>query len=650
MLITKGSPSLVGTPVTSARLWTAGLAPRTGGGWDFIAQAYQYPSASPSEWVVMNLETGEYTRSEGPVYMYMNVLYSINNQLRAPNGRIFFFGLETYGAYFDPTDRQVHQLDKMVTGNIDAISFQSRFGPDGKIYIGTQSITNELPAIIKFDPDTLESEVIGRVGENRLDYSYAYTLYADPPWVYVAVGQNPWELCAINIETSEMIVLATRSAAGLISVGYPADGSYGITATLYDTPSDPTPEVVWCVDGTTYPYTGLTDLPFTPRNVVPVSNPISNPPTVTISRGAGFVNWSAPGSDVVNERSWEVTYTEPVPIESLEVMADGTIIGNAQQYQGFFKVIGDEITWFGAWDEVSQGPRLPIGEYLYITGYPNGRLFRYDKRLDWAPWNNNPLYLGAFTGADAHYPKQLKQSNNGRLYYSGRRERDGQGGGVGWYNIAEETFGGHNDGLNFLNPIGLVVLDDIQRVVYSGVLNDDPEFPGDTPTTAQLVIYNYELEEISRKTVKPGLTTTGLIFPSGIAGTIVGIVDGTDGFIYQYSVSRGALVKQASFDFDVADARYDAVSGVIKATTAEGRLLQIDPTTLVVDDAGPLEDGELLTWIGDMIYYTKSAELWKQDTTNHILHTDNPKGIGPYRDSGVPRPYAIIIKQMRKRR
>ncbi|HMG57772.1 MAG TPA: hypothetical protein VK601_29930, partial [Kofleriaceae bacterium] len=203
-------------PMRSARAWTTALAPNARGGWNFITQTYEYQSGTPTEFVVLDLATGQQTVTQGPAGIYANSNYQIDGQLRAANGRIFFPELDDQMAYYDPADETVKQVGVLPGGAGDQLMFRVVFGPDGKLYGGTQS--SGLPTVFRLDPDTLRYDVLGSVGRDRSSYSYAYYVAVDPPWLYAAVGQSPWELAALNMTTGEMKILATRGDDGFMQL------------------------------------------------------------------------------------------------------------------------------------------------------------------------------------------------------------------------------------------------------------------------------------------------------------------------------------------------------------------------------------------------------------------------------------------------
>jgi len=353
---------------------------------------------------------------------YANSLFQISNQLRAPNGRIFFPEAVNYLMYYDPADEMVHQLGPVVDtahGRIDDIFYNAVFGPDENLYMGTQS--QQLPMVCSVDPTTTPPtiRIIEHVGRTRISsLSYAYYLQADTvtakKTLYAAVGKDPWELVAIDITTGDQTVLKSIPATGNIAfVTGREDAKYGIVCkcdTDLHNPDNVTTQL-WCVDLTTYEYTAGYDpkhLPFTTRNVTPVSNPIISPPQVDYSSGIGLVRWRPNGSTGPwKSVPYKVNNAAPVKIESLLPLPDGTVLGNVEQYLGFFHYdpAKSSTTWYGEWaGGLSGGPRLVVNGTVWMAGYPNGTLYSYDPARPWSPSDPaNPVHHGNYAASGMKY-------------------------------------------------------------------------------------------------------------------------------------------------------------------------------------------------------------------------------------------------------
>jgi hypothetical protein len=599
-------------PVRVARAWTTALAPNARGGWNFITQTYEHESGAPTEWVVLDLASGKQTVTEGPAGVYANSNYQIAEQLRAPGGRIFFPEADDQMAYYDPVDETVKQVGKLPGGAGDQLVFRVVFGPDGQLYGGTQS--RGLPTVFRLDPATLRYQVLGRVGRDRSSYSYAYYLAVDPPWLYAAVGQSPWELAALHMTTGELRILATRGDDGFMQLDTRAEG---VSVTLIrglHTPEQRS-EIQWCADGRLFPFVPGQPPPFPARKVAPRGAPVRGAPEVDVAAvdpdggGVGHVRWRPDSASAWREASFHVAHTAPVDIDSLVALPDGTLLGGAAQYHGFFRYDPRDrsIRRYRSLG-ISGGPRTVVGGVIYVAGYPNGALYAYDPRTPWTATRQprpdaNPAYLGNFAAAGAHYAYFLEPSRSGRLYYAGRRERDGVGGGVGSYDLATKQFAGHHVGLDTLDPRGLAVLDDLQRVVYSG--------RSTTAAAAQLVLFDRALAEQGRQTVVPGMRDTGQLFTTAERGVIVG-VSATDRVIYRHDVAAGTVLATKPLPGSVLAATQRPADRSIWIIV-DRALWRYDPVTLasrrVSELPEPPAGAGLLVWQGARLFWASASQL-----------------------------------------
>jgi hypothetical protein len=619
---------LVATPVMNARAWASGLAPNSAGSWNYITEIYELHDPNPPEWVVVDVHSGVTRRFNGVPGVYANDQMHIGNQLRAANGRIFFPCAKNHIAYYEPADEKIHEIPQIIPPNtrIDNIIYRAVFGPDGKIYGATQSAHLDLPMVFQLDPDTLTIRVLGNVGRDRLSYSYGYDVRVDPPWVYVAVGEQPWELAALNIDTGAMTIL--KKLEGLAPWMHLSDDENAVIATLTTDQGLPTQMQKKCylADGQAfpYPYTGQ----FVPRVVTPFSNKIVNPVEIDDSDGAGLLSWRPYESQGAwTKIHYSVNNRVPIPIESLAPLPDGTLIGNSSQYNGFWRYnptadSRDRTTWYGVRSglDVSQ-PLLEVSDgLLYITGYPNGVLFSYDWSKPWG-WVNpqdhtdhTPKKLGDFhSKSKMKYARCLISGSNGRLYCAGHRERDGQGTGLGSYHRTKHQFAGQFSNppnvLNFLEPSGLVEIGG--QIVFSGKVIR-------SLTTAQLVTYGYDLEPISQAIVELGALDTGQLFK--ISDTVLmGVVNSTPvmtppgapggpGWVYLFNVSTAALLLRRDLDAQLGAATQRADGSVWLMC---GRAItRVDPATLATRTIGTLSaPASHMAWLGDDLYLSIGPEL-----------------------------------------
>jgi hypothetical protein len=603
----------VGIPVRASRTWASALAPNARGGWNFITQSFELYTESPAEFIVVDLERGTSTIQEGTPKRFTNANFKVGSELRAPNGRVFFPGVDNTVAYYDPKDETVKELGSLLPIAEDKLFHQAVIAPDGKLYLGTQS--SKLPTIVQLDPVTLDARVLGQVGRQRNGYSYAYEMVVDSSWVYVTVGQSPWELVALHIPTGTSKVLATRDERGFMKLEDRANGVVATLITNLRTKSERREEL-WLAGGTGRP----TPSPRAARRTAGrgVEPP---PPEVDLSaanpdaNGIGRIAWRPRGSsEPFRKVQFKVQHVAPVKLESLVALPDGTLLGNAKQYHGFFRYRAERGFEFHGAHGPSGGPRAVLNGHVYIAGYPKGVLYRFDPAQPWTstlademnalrdlpPSDVNPRRLGNFRETGTHYASFLVADGD-MLFYAGRRERDGEGAGVGSYDPTRGLFAGHFRGLTTLDPSGLAVLG--EDVVFAGKSRVRGR-------EAQLVIYNRALEERARVVPRAGLSSAGTIFPTPEPGVIVGIV-AEDKIAYRYDVRARKLLGWVSLDGqpEASARRADGTIWLVLDRT----LVRIDPRTLALTPFGDVgsipENAEHLTWQGDDLYMTVGPEL-----------------------------------------
>jgi hypothetical protein len=631
------APISSGHPISSARQYTTALAPR-GSGWDFICQSYRSGEDVPTEWIVVNLDDGEIDRTEGANGVYSNTNFQIpssntliteNNQLRAPGGRIFF--PEAYGhigvdltdqhyvnvAYYEPSDRRVHQLPSFgspayPSPTRHAAVYSAAFDHVGDyLYLGTQAVIGDLPFVFRIDPESLAMLPIGPVGAAAsVNPKYAYYVAKDAgpgsQWLYVAVGQDPWELVAINVTSGAQTILATTTGPGFQFVTFDAMAN-GWRTTIYN---NGTPTLYWLADGAITAYPGSGSPPGGARAVTPYTNPLDEPPEIDWSHGIGEVSWRPFGSSGGwTPITYDVRYTGPVAIESLAVLADASLLGNGEQYSGFFRQPAEATSeWFGAWPLGLSSPvLLPVSESLvYLAGYPNGAFYAYDPRAKWQPGaaSPNPSPLGSWNASTSvKYSYYLERcETNARIYQSGRRERDSSGSGIGYYVPTTATFTGVTAApLDNLIPRGMVVIDSISRLVFSGETLDASD--------ASLLVYDLDLAPIAQHPVQAGLKNTGQLYETSTAAIVCAVTNDAPYYVYRFNVITGELI------------RIETLSGAVWSSTqrphdrsvwiaAGSDLVRMDPDTLARTTIASLSTigvVMLMAWTANTLWLVNDA-------------------------------------------
>ena len=628
--------SPLGKPVVTSRLWTDALVPRAGGGWNWIGQFYNYPNDHPTEWVVMNLETGvphiavEVLPPHVKRGHYANEKFGIRNQLRAPNGRVFFPAISAWWWYYDPTTGTVVNGGR-VQGSTDSVLYSMVFNHDGSMLYGGTLGTSQsahLPEVLTIDPVTLNVTPLCPVGSaGHTLNAYAYYLCADGDWLYVLVGEDIWDVVAVHVPTKTQTILKTSTVNAWAEFERKPEG---MTVKLQKS-AQPVDQF-WVADGNWYPYVAGQPPPFAPRDTTPYVNPLVNPPQIDESLCPSVLKWRPFGSTGAwTKRPFSITYTEPIPIESLLLLPDGSLLGDVEQYQGFFRFepASEKTRYFGKFKGITEGrSRLVVGGKAYISGYPNAPLWEYHPNAPWvttgAEDTNNPKLLGHYSNGVSHSGVKRSEilaysSGNNRLYMAGLRDRSGHGAGIGYYDFAHKQFAGLNTKLNFyVGGLGLVVFDNC--VVFGGTIGDDPAFPGQTPTVAELVLYDLDLIEIERQTPVPGLLGTGALFRTGEPTVVVGL-SSPGKLLYRWDIVSKQLLKSVTIASDICIAT-QGPTGTITAVLGSkqthppkcrGRkIVQIDPLTLVITTLGTLDGPEVGSIVqrGHDLYLWIGAELY----------------------------------------
>ncbi len=637
----------LGSPVVSSRQWTTALSPRNGGGWNFITQSYNYPQAIPTEWVVVNLDSGGYAVQQLRDSVYansnfqaasLNTAFTHTNQLRAPNGRIFFLEVGDGGAfanmaYYDPADELVHQFAPIDCGGGSsvALSFSATFDHAGDwLYVGTQAPGGDKPYLFRVNTTSLVVEQLGEIGTATLSaprYAYYIAKDAGPgsDYVYVAVGQLGWELISIKLSTGIATTLYTTSGPGFQFIQIGGD-SMGCGAVIYD---NGVPTEYWLAQGALSD--GTTPAPpLGARDVTPYAGTLSSPPEIDWSGGIGKVLWRPAGSFAPPTTiDYTVTYRSPITLESLNGLADGGVLGSAAQYNGYFSDRTGTPVWYGAWvGGLSSATSCAVSPTLaYLVGYPNGSLYRYNPTQVWEPGiaDPNPLLLGDYhTATGMKYPYSLQLSSNGRLYSCGRRERDSTGTGIGYYSVEGETFSGENGApLDNYAPRSALVMDSLGKFVVSGRTIDGSD--------AKLLVYDLNLGGLVQRTVEAGHTSTGALYPTADPDVILGICSDAPCYAYLYNVATHTLLDIGSIAGSIGAQAQNPTDKNVWAVVA-GVLSIIDPVTLGITQVATIGGITGLAWNfdGTVLYFLAGTELWKSTdahTTPEVPPTRPPSGM-----------------------
>lgn len=631
----------LGTPIVSDRLWATGLSPRDDGGWNWIGQFYQYPQENPSEWVVIDLETGAYQIYEDSPYTpgtegrYANASgnFNWNHQLRAPSGRIFWPANAGFWWYYEPADGSMHLEDIPNNPERDTTIYSGVFDvPGATVFWGTlgnkANNGTYLPQVVAVDPTTLAQTQLGRVGSNdHTTNAYAYFLHPDgvpgsttepSDWIYALVGEDIWDVVATQISTKTSTVLAQALTNNPFANFL--ERPEGLVVELYTNKGQPSQTLTqyWLVDGALYPYSypyNPADLPFSPRTVTPYVNPLVQPPQVNTTPCPFAIQWRPYGSGGAYTRlDFSLEYIEPVLIDNIATLSDGSILIIASQYQGWARYVppASQALFLGAGPNVSSSCFAPSPSLEYVSGYPNGILFAFDPTKPYDGGITNPVHLGAFSDGDTlsgvKYATALRyDASNARLYMDGARSRSGFGAGIGDYNVTSKVFGGTFAGLSlYTSGIGLALLGSGSSVALGGKTSDG--------STAQIFLYDLNLNLTSTQTPNAAWSDTGRLYPAPDNGNVVVGISATDQVAYRWNTSTQTLlatVNLSGYGTLNPPTLYDNGDGTVSMQLGN-EIVTLDLTTLVVTVLGTLPAGmTALTSlaISGGIYYTSIGSV-----------------------------------------
>jgi len=410
-------------------------------------------------------------------------------------------------------------------------------GTDGFLY-GAGSRDHKACAY-QFDTQTGKLKDFGTMGPSHAPNAcWGYSVGADDDYVYMASGKIPWYLVALNKKTGKDTVLLTMDdPRGHVSV---SQERYGCSASSRG--HDKT-ERYWLYKGQSMPKETGKPPPW-PEPETPQPWVVKPPaPELGIGKltpkadGWCELWYKQPDEDHWRAVGFEVP-TFPVPIYRVTALADGRVCGSGGNYLGNFLYDpgGNESVHPGLIKLSHYCSTVSDGK-VYMSGYPSSALYVWDPNLPWTankspnPWSDpiaennvesNPrrlCYLASH-GAGTHKMWTATTAADGTVYFGGRWYRNGEGGGLGWWNPRTGKANGLADPFVTFQIAYMTTAVDGRYVIISTICARDQTGKHPTPKDAKVFVFDTTTEKLVRDFVPvPAATRSGAI--AGVGGPFV---------------------------------------------------------------------------------------------------------------------------------
>lgn len=454
-----------------------------------------------------------------------------------------------------------------------------------------------------FNPATGEIRTFGPIGPVKKATGYAYSMGCDDTHLYVACGQIPWVLVAMDLATGKQVELDSAPEGGAASrMGI--TGHYG-GAEVFVQKGDNAPrkhywlyhgKAILRADGDTPPW-GQMKRPFP---AAPPQPELYLENTYPDDDGKATLWWRSAGSS----DKWQPVALEGIQKHALSIhrlfrMDDGRIWGTAHGGRGRF--IYDPaskcLTDLGDAGMSVYAIASANGK-LYWSGYPSGPIYEYDPKLPWTGDRGGPPGTPKFeymaAGNNPHlvhrdYFEPNKKTRvkkvlsaalgaDGMVYFGGRGQRDYEGGSLSWYDPAT----GKVDGIwkPFEKyPIGFITTAVQKRYIIA------------SSAATKVLVFDTKTHKVVKDfTPVPGARRGGPLLEVA-EGRLLGITedpkDKAAGILYGVEVPSGKVLFRKSVPYGM------------QFTWDQG----IDPTDF---QKGP--DGAIWTYLGNTLVRIRPAD------------------------------------------
>lgn len=653
---------LENTAVYGTRTGRYFLAPNKDGSADLL-QFYYPDYKGRADLLIADLGTGE-TKWEKFVPGQERLIFHLPSAVLAPNRKLFICGhvvvrnegLQHRVSVYDP-DTNTLDVDSIrtptLTGEVGAIAL----APDGKVHIAGMH-PNGGVTTAEIDPDTYQVTDYGALEETdgkKKREGAVYSMAVDGRYTYIVKGKLPWCLVVYDREEKKAKTLITlKDVPGAYALKvYKKGGKILLLATdsknerksyllkggemvdLADQ-ADEVPQDTKVVAGKAYNFPDIATV-----DVIP--------------DGAGRAAlWWRPKDGEKSARppkeyaemeaqGWKAIRYEvpryPTRLVRIHALEDGRIMVIGEHFNNslLYDTKSGAITPLGA-ISLSVYAVAGHGGKLYFSGYPGAPVWEYDPGMPWTAGTRgengyrikesdregNPRMVGLLKDSAAHKMYRAAVGSDGKVYFGGRRMRNGSIGGFGWYDPKTETLGGFWEEISNYQITHVCAAGD--DIVISTRRVDDPVLGKPKPEQGALLFYNVKEGKITdRFEPFPKLRGPGPIVyhPSGL---IIGYTQDPENpkgsllYAIRYPEKQVVATRKIAvpLPFEIGSNQLEAWDFVLGPdrnvwTFIKDTLVKISPDTLEYEVVTRLKQNEIgpMAFVGNDLYIAGGLTLKK---------------------------------------
>jgi len=636
----------------------------TNSSWD-ILKVYFQDYKKNIEIVIIDGDTGAITKKDADGAAFNGMFHVI-----APNGKLFLISGKADGTIepqvnvYDPSTNIFSLSVVDIPTDMDGATYNAmQIGTDGSLFIsGMHNVKGphyHKPRILEIN--TTNYDIISDSGPIAVP-AQPWKIAADDTYVYLLTGKVPWKVIqyqraaphaskVIASQNSGLNILQTAFGVVMEKKGGDVDHFFLYKDRIYDAPKSPstwknatppwvypssyTPRDIWWTLNITH---NSIDQFLKYPEVTPYGNMQKEGSVKIVVSNAEPLNGQAelwiqqPQENNFTKYSYTLN-THQTTLNRIIKRSDGKIMGVGGAYGPFMTYDTTTNAYEASAGSlgVSAYTMIESGGKVYISGYPRGVLFEYDYTKEWTQGIHdyvpgvaakdlrdqslNPRWCGKLAehGSGAHKMYSSAKGADGLLYFGGQWMRDGNGGGLAWYNPQTDEMGGISK--PFLNYAiqHLTAVDGGKYIALATVPVTSAN--GFKPQGSKLFLFNTQSKKIE-KTLDP---------MAGIKGNITGQIIGVDakhivGFTKDPVTYSNTYIYKINIQTGKLDYRIKVDRQGFESNFAVGDTISIN------------DEGEIITWLG-----------WHLISFNHTTQEVTKLGIHKYGSrSGIQGDMAVV--------